>query len=153
MTTQRKLTLALVIFVLAMGSLIFAYYRSFGFPASAQTKTAVFLDENTQQFSFQEASAVPPLPAADGPLSLVSAVLSTQHPEPPVLENVLYFYRFTPEAKHALEKQYVADRDMNIAATLFQQIEGKEVRKPAPSSPWVAADSSEGQNIMNPPSP
>ncbi len=73
---------------------------------------------------------------------IVRAVM--RQDDPLTVENVRYFFRYTPEARQAL----LARKDPQIDRVLLNENHGKEVRLPQAGSPWVPAESAEGQKIM-----
>ena len=114
----------------------------------------LFFDESTSQFSRRSSRDVPPADAGQ----LVRAVLTSQAamlspaklPDHQLsLESVAYFFRFTPEAKAHWQQAMKTNPTGVFTEMLLSDLDGKEVRRPTPGSPWLPANSPEGQAVIN----
>jgi len=112
-------------------------------PQSFLANSTAYYDESTGTLALAGLAGVPPMTAGidDQPV-IVRAVM--RQDDPLTVENVRYFFRYTPEARQAL----LARKDPQIDRVLLNENHGKEVRLPQAGSPWVPAESAEGQKIM-----
>jgi len=112
-----------------------------------QSPHAYYIDEQTGEETVEPATAVPPLPNAEGKPTRVRAYFFSADGGKTRVAG--YYEKYSAQAKTAIETLPPDQLDQQ-----WQMIDlGHLVRRPAAGSPWVWVQSEEGQRIRASPSP
>ncbi len=140
----------IIIFIALAACVAYVYRPQSSHQVDVKNLPSTYYDESIDKFWTSTPERVPPergyqYREGDEP-AIYRAVMSGSTLS---IENARYFFRFTPEVQKQLLASVKDPKDPAFDTVQMNTMHGKEVRLPQPGSPWVSAESPEGQKIMN----